>query len=759
MGLRFESESQFEAFLKLSLDEEAAKSTVQGVQNVGRTINEVTVEQFKAGMASAVLYEKTLADVEKRTASLQREWWRAQRVLRATSFIFQQIAIAGTAMWAPLVANAIKYNKEMEKLGGVADPLVTSWQKQTKALQAAQMSIGRTTTQVLLPYLEKVAKIADKAAGIVEEHPGIIEAALKTGIAVTTVGVLGALVANGVKMIVDVRFVAASASLELSSWRMLRSAEIYAAASAKNLPGGAGVLARAGGSSGLILGGAAAAGVASAGLGYAAAQTIRNSPFEQFLTFVRTLASIIPAFGAGMHLENFLFKITHVEEEFTSLAEILDKVSPNLGNLVRAYADFIGVGEKTESTISKGTSALIHFGDAMERLKKEQDAAIIVLELQRNLVRMASNYERDRLDIISDGNKQALAIQRRYANSVKDAFETMVRNIARLTADFILDNTRAEEDHLQERSEIVSEGHDDLIQAESDFQERLLQLRLDHEDNVDALERERDALGLVKEQRRYDRERDELLREQNDRIAQIRSDVAERLRETDRQYLIERQRRQEDYLIRVREENERYEEAKEEAAERRAEEQAALKKAQEEKLQSLREAYEKEKSDAVNAAYEKIVLLQGALNAELRMNQLYHGLILDETRRFLEDYLDILNMERSDIEGTTTGTTNMGNITGSTGTHFTTNKQQGGPIPFTGMYKLHKGEEVLSPSTVRAAEQVIGGSFSQANMLATLAGRASRVYYYDNRRIDAALSAQQRDEIANDIIERLVGVI
>ena len=758
MGLRFESESQFEAFLKLSLDEEAAKSTVQGVQNVGRTINEVTVEQFKAGMASAVLYEKTLADVEKRTASLQREWWRAQRVLRATSFIFQQIAIAGTAMWAPLVANAIKYNKEMEKLGGVADPLVTSWQKQTKALQAAQMSIGRTTTQVLLPYLEKVAKIADKAAGIVEEHPGIIEAALKTGIAVTTVGVLGALVANGVKMIVDVRFVAASASLELSSWRMLRSAEIYAAASAKNLPGGAGVLARAGGSSGGVAG-IAAAGVASVGLGYAAAQTIRNSPFEQFLTLVRTLASIIPAFGAGMHLENFVYKFTHVEEEFTKLAGILDKVSPALGNIVRAYADFIGVGEKTESTISKGTSALIHFGDAMERLKKEQDAAIVILELQRNLVRMASNYERDRLDIIDDGNKQALAIQRRYANSVRDAFNAMVRNIDRLTADFILDNERAEEDHLQERSEIVSEGHDDLIQMENDFQERLLQLRLDHEDNVDALERERDALGLVKEQRRYDRERDELLREQNDRIAQIRSDIAERLRETDRQYLIERQRRQEDYLIRVQEERDRYEEAKKDAAERRAEEKAALKEAQAEKLQALREGYEKEKSDAVNAAYEKIVLLQGALNAELRMNQYYHGLILQETRDFLEDYLDILNMERSDIEGTTTGTTNMGNITGSTGTHITTHKQQGGPIPFTGMYKLHKGEEVLSPSTVRAAEQAIGGSFSQATMLATLAGRASRVYYYDNRRIDAALSARQRDEIANDIIERLVGVI
>lgn len=736
MPLRFESASQFEAFLSMTLDEQAAQNTINGVKRVGKVVNEVTVEEFKAGMATAALYERSLADIEKQTAALQREWWRAQRVLRATQFAFRQTTIVGTAMFAPLIALAVKYNKEITKTHEVLPRLTAEWNSASRGLQQSAMRIGRVTTELLLPYLQDVEDIANRVSRFAERHPGIIEAAMKTGIAVATVGVLGTLVTKGVQMIVDVKFVLASAQNLLAAQTMLRAAEINAGVAASNL-GQAGAKSTLSKIGGAVAGGAATAGkyggavVGQIGLSLAYAKV--------FDTLYEGVSKLGPLAKLG---EAATFVLERLVSQFVPFITQIRV----LGNVIEFVKERLQGVQEAGPSGERGTKGVRDLSAGIEKLKKESEGAIIMLELQRDLVKMATEYEKDRLEVIRDGANEALQIQRRYVDAVSKALRTMNDNIADLTADFIKDSRRAEEDHLRGRLDIIRDSGEQIVKAEKDLQEKLRKLQFDHLQRVDELERERDALGLVKEQRRYDFERAELLREGNDRIAQIRAEVAERLREYDREFAIARQRRQEDYLERVQEERDRYEEAKKVAAERRKEETETLRKAQEEKLEALRVAYEAERSQAINAAYEKIVMLRGALIAELQMRRLYHGLILNETQDFLDEYLAILASAEQPVR------------TGTTSTRTPT-RQLGGPINSTGTYFLHRGEHVLNPSIVSAAEKALGGTFTQQKLIGALAGGASRVYYYDHRRIDADLSPRQREEIANDVIERLTGVI
>jgi hypothetical protein len=88
---------------------------------------------------------------------------------------------------------------------------------------------------------------------------------------------------------------------------------------------------------------------------------------------------------------------------------------------------------------------------------------------------------------------------------------------------------------------------------------------------------------------------------------------------------------------------------------------------------------------------------------------------------------------------------------------FIPTKDAGGGIG-QGLFRNAGGREfVMSNSTTRAAENVIGGSLTQDRLLNALG--AKRISYYDNRRIDSKLSQNDRRIIANDTMSILAGAI
>ena len=68
-------------------------------------------------------------------------------------------------------------------------------------------------------------------------------------------------------------------------------------------------------------------------------------------------------------------------------------------------------------------------------------------------------------------------------------------------------------------------------------------------------------------------------------------------------------------------------------------------------------------------------------------------------------------------------------------------------------------EFVMSNSTTRAAEGIIGGGLSQQRLLDALQGGGRKISYYDARRIDASVSKVQRDQIMNMTISALSGAL
>lgn len=88
----------------------------------------------------------------------------------------------------------------------------------------------------------------------------------------------------------------------------------------------------------------------------------------------------------------------------------------------------------------------------------------------------------------------------------------------------------------------------------------------------------------------------------------------------------------------------------------------------------------------------------------------------------------------------------------------TIKKASGGYLARQGMFmgaEGNKREFVLSNSTTRAAENVIGGNLTQAGLIQALGAR--RVTYHDSRRFDASVSARDREMIRDETIRVLAG--
>lgn len=85
----------------------------------------------------------------------------------------------------------------------------------------------------------------------------------------------------------------------------------------------------------------------------------------------------------------------------------------------------------------------------------------------------------------------------------------------------------------------------------------------------------------------------------------------------------------------------------------------------------------------------------------------------------------------------------------------------GGYANKSGLYmRGEAGKEfVINNSTTRAAESVIGGTLTQERLLQALAGGGRKVSYYDARRFDASVSANDRRMIANETILAITGAL
>lgn len=267
-------------------------------------------------------------------------------------------------------------------------------------------------------------------------------------------------------------------------------------------------------------------------------------------------------------------------------------------------------------------------------------------------------------------------------------------------------------------------------------------MNADHLERMDELARERDALGLVKEARRYQQERAEEERAAHLETARRRQDVAERLAELAEEYAQERAQRQQQHMEDLAEnEKQRQEELKANAL-AQAEELKQIREQKAQRLKELQEGLDAERIRRREMMIAQIRDLDASLLGERTKKVQYYNLMLQDAEAFLRAYR--LKMS----------------LAGATGT--------GAPVRDTGGY-VNKGlyrmawdgakEFVMSNQTTRAAERLIGANLTQQNLMRALsdggANGGSQYVYQDHRRLDQHLSPDQQEMYKRGAMEAL----
>lgn len=704
MALRFESDRAFNVLLRFVVDKETLRDVETGAKSTFEVVAGLQEEGTALALTAARL-EPALVSQIKKTQELQNAWWKTQRVLRATSFVFTSITAAGLGILTPLIAMAGKFSADMGKAGGVLDPIASKWLKATESLKKSSMVVGKTTAQVLLPFLERLAVLAEKGARYVEQNPKVVEAALRIGAIITSIGVLGTLASQGIKLYVDVKFALASAQNYLAGRLMEKAAKDHLLASIQMMRAGA--LAKfseepltyptVGQAYGPLIVGALALTLGTQ-IGKIAGNEIAKKIYgsgykEQGLgdaarTFIRMWS--LP----GQALTLWLAKLGVISED----------TAHKVGNLVRGIDKFItklfGLETQTEQTAAALEGLLA--GSAHE--KEIVEAYMKMIEEDK---KAAEEFARQQQDILSESAKQMSDIRADFVRDLAKINADYNQTVSKLTLDYTRADTEAVNDLLYERSQIVRDSTLEIRRIEEDHQEKLRKMQMEHDMRIEELVGARDALGIVEEDRRFAMEMDEANRETNIEIARRRQETAQRLRELDYEFQVARAKRQADFIEKLKEAKAQRDAEILEKRKQLAEDIRRAREERDQKLRELQDEYNRERLARREAFIATVRDLDAALLGEKALKERYYALMLADAQKFLEAYRKKLPSSAT-VEGAYASVTS---------------RQTGGYA--SGLTRLGEGgtpEFVLSGATTRAAEKALGGKLTQWGIMRGLRG-------------------------------------
>jgi hypothetical protein len=253
----------------------------------------------------------------------------------------------------------------------------------------------------------------------------------------------------------------------------------------------------------------------------------------------------------------------------------------------------------------------------------------------------------------------------------------------------------------------------------------------------------RDALGIVREIRRYKREQEEANENFREQQRQRDEDYADRLAEIDEQYAIERDRRLRDFELRMADMREDFHNRLAELRRQKAEELRELKAQLEERRLTLEEE-RKTELKSLEEGYDELVK-----NLTKNFIERIRGIdasLLSDYKTYQQHLLDISSTFQSVLNGYI-------KLVGEKITTGTTRGKQLGGYATRGLYELGEaGEEfVLNNRMTRTLEKLAGGRLSQSKILGMLAGQQVRASAQIEMNIKGALSESERRMLRRDV--------
>jgi len=766
----------YDVILRFILDEGAKQKTKAGVDQLTGDIGDVEKitravtkdfanleKQIKAATSIKELdsLERQLKDVEKQVTETTKAYSLQARVLRAEAASltsdFEKARLAqiksiggriggasrtGLALTVGagigVFAEANRFAKEAEETGK-ATQATREWTRATEELAQARARVDTVLLRESLPLLKQAAEIASQAADFIEQNPVIIRAALETGKIVAGLSVLGILASKGISLYADTKALllgsqelAAAKLQDIAADKQLVAARLRAGVGGVDVPGG-GSAPRSGGPGllntiGLIVGGLAA----SAAVVTLVDQILEKSKFGPARQNAidrardqgaRIYPGILPPKEAGLQAQLNRAQDQGNTQEIKRLRNELDK----LGDQAKVTADDL------QSAVT-GLAGSAHESEIVSAFEQwKADDARIVAEAAAQ-----------RVKIIADSEKQVVAETRKYANQVASINASADKRAQSITSNFLAQSAQDEANYQENRAKIIRDGGKEIREIEQAHQERLRKLTKDHDERVEDLTASRDALGLSKEQRRFNEQQAEENRNTRAEIAKHRTDLAERLAELDHEHQIQQAQRLAQFQEALAENEAQRKEQLKQAAEAHAEELNQIRAQRAQQLRELQEGLNAERLRRREVFIAEVRDLDAALLGEKNLKARYYTLMLADADRFLAAYRAKL------ASGTAVAPAH--DFTG---------------YAYQGIYRMAANgqpEYVLSGAATRAAENIIGGGLTQDALLATLArgtGGGRSLTIQDNSRFDGRISSAQvraiKRETREEIVKEFIG--
>lgn len=708
---------ELNVLLRFVLDKAALSRIDQGVS----TIQD---ELAKGGLQAAKLSD-----------ALNQVSQGAQKAGKA----FQGIFLAGTAITGGIFAAAQRYVSNAKE----ATDVTREWSRETMQVTKAQERIGAVLAQEALPLLKQAADLADSAADFVENNPEIVQAALKTGLVLAGLGAVGVAVTKGIKLVADASQIAVAAQQVLAGKMMADAANKQLAAAGASKLGGGGVGGLATGAGTAAGGGvigllgtiaatltAIAGGAALGAFGYDQyAKATGGARLNQIATGGAYLAG--QAFGAVG--QQFGMSPEEAERKAIVFAGLI-------GKLTGAIDEASPLWQKAAAAVAEASSEIEGAVNKLAGSQFEEQIVNAYSQMREQEAEATRQYAAQRTQIIQQANRQIEEISRSHGQAMASIARNYMKQVESITANYQRASQQSEAAYAEQRAQIIRDGGLAIQEIERAHQENMRRLTEAHNDRVEDLVGRRDALGLVKEMKSFNKAKAEAEKATNEEIARRRRDIAIRLQDLARAHEQERAQRLADYQEQLKQAEVQRAEAALAQNQQYAEE---MRRAQQAKMDALRELdsrYKEESQRRKEAFVNYVRDLDASLLNEQNTKRQYYASMLKDAEAFLAAYRNSLP------------TSSAGGLP----------VKDSGGYAGKGVYALAQNgqtEFVLAGQTTKAAEEVIGQKLTQENVMAALTRSRAGLTVYDHRRFDSRLSAEDRRAIQNDTMEMLRSMV
>jgi hypothetical protein len=443
--------------------------------------------------------------------------------------IGQQMTIIGSVGLAAIGGLAAKYMQAMP-----LDETSLRWAQAQKDIEQSFIRVGAIAANELLPVIEKIADLSEKAAAFVEANPEVIKAVLAASAALA----VGGTVIKGAGML-----------------------STLAGKAAPYAPAVGGALATGGKAAGAFLtglGGAATLGVGAGALGYNA--IAERAGLSSAGTILGQGASIA-AYGAG--------SLFGKQDEW-----------------MRAMGEMTGVIEKqADAAGNQGASSMASFA---------QQNVQMWIDHNKNLEKAAQDHQERVADIEASGAERRQDIIKRFGEQAANAEARYAQARSDAITQFTKQDRDSETDHYRARLKAAASFGVAVQRAEQDHQRNMQKLQRDHQRRLVDLVDDRDAFGIVREKERYADARDEAEDSYRVQAARRSEDFARQLADMDENYRHQRDRRRRDFQENQSQAAKDHQENLVRIAQQKAQELAAQEKAQAMELKKAQEGYDKQ---------------------------------------------------------------------------------------------------------------------------------------------------------------------